>query len=62
MQFGSLHQSLEPIAEPRFQATNQEQLLEDGYVLSCRFVIETNLTADLREVGQLTGVVSKNFK
>jgi len=32
-------------------------LLEDGYVLSCRFVIETNLTADLREVDQLTGVV-----
>src|SRR5713101_5832788 len=62
VQLGSLHQSLEPIAEPRFYATNQEQLLEDGYVLSCRFVIKTNLTADLREVGQLTGVVSKHFK
>src|SRR5216684_4151519 len=62
VQLGSLHQSLEPIAEPRFYATNQEQLLEDGYVLSCRFVIETNLTADLREVGQLTGVVSQHFK
>src|ERR1700680_1836357 len=60
VQLGSLHQSLEPIAEPRFYATNQEQLLEDGYVLSCRFVIETNLIADLREVGQLTGVVSKH--
>src|SRR6266478_8239915 len=62
VELGSLHQSLETIAEPRFYATNQEQLLEDGYVLSCRFVIEANLTADLREVGQLTGVVSKNFK
>jgi hypothetical protein len=33
VQLGSLHQSLEPIAEPRFYPTNQEQLLEDGYDL-----------------------------
>src|SRR4029077_7017424 len=50
------------IPKPGLDTMHEEQLLDDGHILSGGLVIEADLTAGLREGGQLAGVVSKNLQ
>ena len=62
VQLGCLHEPLEPIAEPGLEAADEKQLLENGHVFLGGLVVEAVLTADLREIRQLTRVVCQHSK
>jgi hypothetical protein len=62
VKLGGFHQSFEPITKPGLDAMHEEELLEDGNVFPRGLVIKADLTAELREVGQLARVMSENLK
>jgi hypothetical protein len=45
VKLGRFHQSLELIPKPGFDPMSEEQLLDDGNILSGGLVIEADLTA-----------------
>lgn len=61
MQLGRFYQTLQLVPKPRFHATNEKQLLQDGDVFACGFVVKPNLAGCLREIGELARMVGKNL-
>jgi|SRR5580700_3650803 hypothetical protein len=62
MQFGRLCQTLQLVPKPRFQPTNEEQLLQNRDILPSGLVVKSDLAAHLCEIGELARVVGENLQ
>jgi hypothetical protein len=60
MKVRRFHQAFKTIPEPWFDATDEEELLEHGNIFLRGFVVLMGLTADRREVRQLSGMMGED--
>jgi len=57
-----LDQPFEPVAEPGFEPADEIQLLEHGDIFTHRLIVQPQLNADWREIGQLARVQGEHPK